>query len=237
MDSMKEKIIGILGGMGPEATRDLFANIIQFTPSKKDQEHLHIIIDNNPKIPDRTAAIIAYGEDPVPFMVESGLRLTQSGVDFIVIPCISAHYFIEELRSQLNVPVLSALEEVGKAIKKSGSIITVGLLATDGTIKGGRFIEKLAEYGLETLVPNKGYQQSVMKAIYTIKADPEGRKRNQCRRWLKSASNHLIANEAEVIIAGCTEIPLVLLPEDISVPLYNPLEIIAKAAVEKSRAN
>ena len=120
---MKEKIIDILGGMGPEATRDLFANIIQFTPSKKDQNHLHIIIDNNPKIPDRTAAIIADGEDPVPFMVESGLRLAQSGVDFIVIPCISAHYFIEELRSQLNVPVLSALEEVGKAIKKSGSII------------------------------------------------------------------------------------------------------------------
>ena len=86
-------------------------------------------------------------------------------------------------------------------------------------------------------MPNKGYQQSVMKAIYTIKADPEGRKRNQCRRWLKSASNHLIANEAEAIIAGCTEIPLVLLPEDISVPLYNPIEIIAKAAVEKSRAN
>ena len=163
---MKEKIIGILGGMGPEATRDLFANIIQFTPSKKDQDHLHIIIDNNPKIPDRTAAIIADGEDPVPFMVESGLRLAQSDVDFIVIHCVSAHYFIEELRSQLNVPVLSALEEVGKAIKKSGSIITVGLLATDGTIKGGRFIEKLAEYGLETLVPNKGYQQSVMKAIY-----------------------------------------------------------------------
>ena len=234
---MKEKIIGILGGMGPEATRDLFANIIKFTPSKKDQDHLHIIIDNNPKIPDRTAAIVGDGEDPVPFMVESGLKLVQSGVDFIVLPCISAHYFIEELRSQLNVSVLCVLEEVGKTIKKSGSIITVGLLATDGTIKGGHFKEKLAEYGLETLVPNKSYQQSVMKAIYTIKADAEGHKRNQCHRWLKSASDHLVAKGAATIIAGCTEIPLVLLPEDISVPFYNPLEIIAKAAVEKSRAN
>jgi aspartate racemase len=233
---MKEKIIGILGGMGPEATRDLFANIIQFTPAKKDQDHLHIIIDNNPKIPDRTTAIVADGEDPVPFMVESGLRLEQSGVNFIVIPCISAHYFIEELRLQLNVPVLSALEEVCKAIKKNGSIITAGLLTTDGTIKGGHFKEKLAEYGLKTLVPTKGYQQHVMKAIYTIKADAEGRKRDQCGRWLKSASDHLIANGAAIIIAGCTEIPLVLLPEDVSVPLYNPLEIIAKAAVEKSKA-
>lgn len=234
---MKEKIIGILGGMGPEATRDLFANIIRLTPSKKDQDHLHIIIDNNPKIPDRTAAIVADGEDPVPFMVESGRRLMKSGVDFIVIPCVSSHYFIEELRSQLSVPVLSILEEVGKAITKSGSNIAVGLLATNGTIKGGHFKEKLAEYELETLVPNKSYQQSVMKAIYTIKADPEGRKRNQCRRWLKSAANHLIANGAANIIAGCTEIPLVLLPEDVSVPLYNPLEIIAKASVKKSMAN
>ena len=168
---MKEKIIGILGGMGPEATRDLFTNIIQFTPAKKDQDHLHIIIDNNPKIPDRTAAIVANGENPVPLMVKSGLKLAQSGVDFIVIPCISAHYFIEELRSQLNVPILSVLEEVVKAIKKSGSINTIGLLATDGTIEGGHFKEKLAEYGLKTLVPNKGYQQYVMKAIYTIKED------------------------------------------------------------------
>lgn len=232
---MREKIIGILGGMGPEATRDLFANIIRFTPSKKDQDHLHIIIDNNPKIPDRTAAIIADGEDPVPFMVESGRRLAQSGVDFIVIPCISAHYFIDQLRSQVNVPILSVLEEVGKAVKKS-TVITVGLLATDGTITGRHFKEKLAEYGLETLVPNKGYQQSVMKAIYTIKSDPKGRKRNQCRVWLKLAANHLIANGAATIIAGCTEIPLALFSEDISVPLYNPLEIIAKAAVKKCKA-
>ena len=234
---MKEKIIGILGGMGPEATRDLFANIIKFTPSKKDQDHLRIIIDNNPKIPDRTAAIVGDGEDPVPFMVESGLKLEQSGVDFIVIPCISAHYFIEELRSQLSVPILCMLEEVGKAIKDSGSVITVGLLATDGTIAGGHFKEKLAKYGFKTLVPTKDYQLSVMKAIYTIKSDVKGRKRNQCRRWLKSASDHLISNGASIIIAGCTEIPLVLLPEDVSVPFYNPLEIIAKAAVEKSQAN
>jgi len=152
-----------------------------------------------------------------------------------VISCISAHYFIEELRSQLKVPILSALDETCKVVKASSSISTIGLLATDGTIEGGHFREKLAEYGLKTIVPNKSFQQSVMKAIYTIKADPEGQKRNQCHRWLKSAANHLIANGAEGIIAGCTEIPLVLCPEDISVPLYNPLKIIAKVAVEKSR--
>jgi len=84
---MTEKIIGILGGMGPEATIDLFYKIIKFTPAKKDQDHLRIIIDNNPKIPDRTAAILGKGEDPIPALRETAKNLEKAGADFIIIPC------------------------------------------------------------------------------------------------------------------------------------------------------
>jgi aspartate racemase len=105
---MKEKTIGILGGMGPEATLDFFGKIIQNTPATSDQEHLRVIIDNNPKIPDRTEAILGKGESPVPVMVQGGLSLAKAGADFIVIPCISAHFFLDELRCNLSLPIISA---------------------------------------------------------------------------------------------------------------------------------
>lgn len=95
---MSEKVIGILGGMGPEATLDCFAKIIQNTPAKKDQEHLRIIIDSNPKVPDRTAAIIGNGESPVPLLVEGCRSLQRAKADFIIIPCVSAHFFLAEVR-------------------------------------------------------------------------------------------------------------------------------------------
>lgn len=234
---MKEKIIGILGGMGPEATCDFFANIIQLTPAEKDQNHLHIIIDNNPKIPDRTAFIMADGEDPLPYMVESGRKLEQAGVDFIVIPCISAHYFLDKLKNKLNTPILSVFDEVSKTIKSHDNIYRVGLLATDGTIAGGHFQQKLEEFGLKTIVPDNHLQPDVMKAIYFIKGDPEHKKRAQCQSWLKSVVNHLIKRGVSGIIAGCTEIPLALKAEDLDVPLFDPLKILAKAAVEKCKVN
>ena len=87
---MNEKTIGILGGMGPEATLDCFAKIIKNTPAKKDQEHLRVIIDSNPKIPDRPAAIIGKGESPVPALIHGCRCLQLAGADFIIIPCVTA---------------------------------------------------------------------------------------------------------------------------------------------------
>ncbi|MBU1208003.1 MAG: aspartate/glutamate racemase family protein [Proteobacteria bacterium] len=101
---MREKTIGILGGMGPEATLLMFAKILENTPAAKDQEHLRMIIYNNPKIPERLPAILGVGENPVPVMVESGLSLIKAGADFIVIPCISAHFFYKTSVSSLIFP-------------------------------------------------------------------------------------------------------------------------------------
>ena len=108
---MREKVIGILGGMGPEATLNLFEKIIQYTSTSKDQDHLRVIIDNNPKIPDRTQAIFGLGENPVPMMVQSGLALSKAGADFLIIPCVSAHHYLEELRRQIGLPIMSILDE------------------------------------------------------------------------------------------------------------------------------
>ncbi len=103
---MAEKVVGILGGMGPEATADFFAKVIALTPAKRDQDHLRIIINNNPKIPDRTEAILAKDEALFPILVETAKSLERAGVDFIVIPCNTVHYFYEDLVREVSIPIL-----------------------------------------------------------------------------------------------------------------------------------
>lgn len=233
---MEEKVIGILGGMGPEATLDFFGKIIQSTPATIDQEHLRLIIDNNPKIADRTEAILEKGESPVPMMVQSSLSLEKAGADFIVIPCISAHFFLDELRRKLSLPILSALDEISVLITRDHpDIEAVGLLATKGTIHGGLFHKRLLERSTTTLVPDPDDQERVMGAIYKIKALTASQVREECKETLIDIASNLIKKGSQGIIAGCTEIPLVLEPEDLTVPLFDPLLILAKAAVREAR--
>jgi len=232
---MTEKIIGIVGGMGPEATLDLYREIIRATPAQKDQDHLRVIIDSNPKIPDRTPAIIGDGENPVPAMVMSCRVLERAGADFGVIPCISAHYFIEEMRAQIDLPILSVFDAVSaRIVDHHPDINSVGLLATSGTVQGGRFARRLADHGIATIVPESHIQANLMDAIYRIKASQDPAERAKSKAILVSAAEHVINRGAQGIIAGCTEIPLELKPRDLSQPLFNPLEILARAAVDRA---
>ena len=137
---MDPKTIGILGGMGPEATVDCFDKIIKNTPAAKDQDHLRVVIDSNPKVPDRTAAIIGGGESPVPVMVAGCRALQRAGADFIIIPCVSAHVFLADVRQQIELPVLSIFDAVAEAVTRDHPAIkVVGLLGTTGTVSGGLF--------------------------------------------------------------------------------------------------
>ncbi len=230
------KIIGILGGMGPEATLDLYAKIIRATPATKDQDHLRVIIDSNPKVPDRTPAIIANGESPVPTMLESGKVLEKAGVDFIIIPCISAHFFLDELQRDLEVPILSAFDAVAEKISNEfPDVKTVGLIATTGTIQGGKFAQRLLQNTIATVAPDENDQKTIMDIIYHIKSTQKPDVRRQCKADLIRVSQNLIKNGAQGIIAGCTEIPLELKAEDLAVAFFDPLRILAEAAVGKAR--
>jgi len=230
---MPEKIIGILGGMGPEATIDLFYKIIKFTPAEKDQDHLRIIIDNNPKIPDRTAAILGKGEDPLPALRETAQNLEKSGADFIIIPCNTAHYFLPSIQESVKIPILNMIEETAKETqKKIPSIKKVGLLASIGTYKTEIYHQHFKKYNIEIIYPEKEDREEVMKIIYAVKAGDlsEGIKRN-----IIKIAQKLIDKGAEAIIAGCTEIPLILKEGDISIPIIDPTQVLAKAAVQKAK--
>ena len=232
---MAEKVIGILGGMGPEATLDCFEKIIKNTPAGKDQDHLRVIIDSNPKIPDRTAAILGKGQSPLPLLLEGCRTLQQAGADFIIMPCISAHFFQEELRQQITLPFVSIFDVVATSISHDHKEIkVVGLLGTTGTIRGGLFQKRLREEGIETVLCDSKVQDQVMAAIYDIKKVQANRSREAVTASLSAAAQVLVDSGAQGIIAGCTEIPLVLSTADVTVPYFDSLLILARAAIRRA---
>jgi aspartate racemase len=234
---MKEGIIGILGGMGPEATADLFHKIIKNTEATKDQDHLRILVDNNPKIPDRTPAMLGSGRSPLPMMIETARNLGRAGADFIVIPCVSAHYFIAELRERIAIPVISIIDEVADEVERRlPGARRVGLMATTGTIRTGPFQDRLREAGVEILVPPPEDQENlVMSAIYGASGIKAGFLSPENRRKILRASQALIEKGAQGIIGGCTEIPLVIQEHDLEVPFFDSLNILALAAIRQAK--
>ena len=232
---MTTKTIGILGGMGPEATVDCFDNIVRNTPAAKDQDHLRVVIDSNPAVPDRTAAIVADGQSPVPVMVSGCEALQRAGADFIIIPCVSAHFFLADVQQQIELPILSIFDAVAEAIKREHpEINTVGLLGTTGTVRGGLFQQRLMEDGILTIVPEDAVQSKIMSAIYDIKNAEADRTRSEIRNALISAAESLISHSpegAEGIIAGCTEIPLALRQKHLPLPYFDAVTILARAAI------
>jgi aspartate racemase len=234
---MPEKIIGILGGMGPEATIDLYTKIVKGTKVKKDQDHLRILIDNNPKIPDRTLAIKKKGPSPLPQLIRSAKILENAGADFIIIPCVTAHCYLKPLQKRIKIPILHLIE-ISVQYLKTGwkGISKIGLLATTGTIQTGLFQKALSHTGIGVVLPDPEIQENwVMEAIYGKQGIKVMGPTENSRRLVLKASEKLVHLGAQAIIAGCTEVPLVLKDGDLSVPLIDPISILAKAAIERAK--
>lgn len=234
---MSEKIIGILGGMGPAATVDLFTKIVERTKVKKDQDHLRILIDNNPKIPDRTLAIRGKAPSPLPELVRSAKILEDAGAGFIVIPCVTAHYYYDSLQKRIKIPILHVVEETVKYIeKKMKGMGKIGLIATEGTIHTGLFQKAFSNNAMELILPTPEVQRKwVMEAIYGKKGIKAIGPSEHSKRLIRKASDSLIKQGAQAIIAGCTEVPLVLKGGDLPVPVIDPISVLASRAVGKAR--
>ena len=229
------KVIGILGGMGPEATLDCFGKIIKNTPAKTDPEHLRVVIDSNTGIPDRIAAILGDGESPVPALIEGCRGLEKAGADFIIIPCVTVHFFLPQIQAESPLPVLSIIDAVAEGIQRDfPETKTVGLLGTIATVESGLFQKRLAREKIHTLVPDRAQQLKIVAAIKDIKDTRPSRTQSEITNDLIAASVSLTDREpdgADAIIAGCTEIPLALGQEHLRVPYFDSLTILARAAI------
>jgi aspartate racemase len=235
---MAEKIIGILGGMGPEATIDFFTKIVKGTKVRKDQDHLRILIDNNPKIPNRTLAIQGKGPSPLPQLVQSARVLERAGAQFIVIPCVTAHHFYDSLQKKVRIPMVHIVWETRRYLQNHfKKIDKIGLLATTGTLQSGLFQNAFAHTKIELIVPPPDAQKNqVMEAIFGKEGIKAFGPSVKSKRLIREVSRKLIRQGAQVIIAGCTEVPLVLKEGDLPVPVIDPVAVLAKVAIEKAQA-
>jgi len=210
--------------MGPEATVYFLRLLVELTPARRDQEHVPVVVVSDPRVPDRSEHILRGGPDPVPAMVR-GLRLLEAaGVDLVVIPCVTAHAFLDRLREAVSVPIMDIVEEAALAVEAMGAS-RVGVLATDGALASGVIESRMERVGVELVLPER--QGRVMEAIYRIKA---GEKEEPGRVLLEEARS-MLERGAEVILAGCTEVPLVLSRSD--VPLVDPMEEAARAVLRE----
>lgn len=234
---MRERVIGVLGGMGPEATIDLFTRIVKLSGARTDQEHLRILIDNNPKIPSRTLAIQRRGPSPIPELRRSARALAAAGADFLVMPCVTAHCFYRRLQRSSPVPVLHLVEEIAAHVRaRFPQAGTVGLLATTPAIEAGLFQQAFRGSSIGVLAPTSGVQtRYVMRAVFGKKGIKAIGPSAWSKRLILDAAGTLVARGAQVVIAGCTEVPLVLRDGDLSVPVVDPITVLAQAAIERAR--
>ena len=232
---MKERVIGILGGQGPEATLDLFRRIIENTPAKTDQEHFRTVIDCNPKGPNPNSAITRGTADPTPTLCATARNLEKAGADFIIIPCNTVHIFPDAIQASVSIPIYSIVDEtVDVLLAQVPQISQVGLLASPAVVAKGLYAKKLGAKGVGTITPHEEGIQLVHDVIFAVKAGDKG---PRVKAKLLKAANDLISRGAGAIILGCTELPLVLGPGDLSVPAIDTLEVLALAAVREVQAN
>lgn len=222
------KTVGILGGMGPLATVDLFKKIVTLTQAGSDNEHIHIIIDNNTEIPDRTDHIINNGENPENHLIKSALKLEMMGADVLIMPCNTAHFFYDKVVKYISVPFLNMIEETAKEIiGKFPSYKRTGLLATEGTCRAGVYDRVFEKYGIELIKPDSENQKYVTELIYGIK---QGRSNMDITGFYKVIS-WFKEQGVDVLILGCTELPVAFAMYDIRVNYLDPTRILACSAI------
>lgn len=225
--------VGILGGMGPAATAMLFNKIIDYTPAEKDQDHVNCVIINDPHVPDRTKYILGIGESPVPRLLNNLEKLYNAGADVALIPCMTAHSFIEDLEKSSPIPIINAIKLTDQYIKeKHPNVKKVGLLATTGSVLSGVYKKNLS---IELVVPDEKNQRDLMNAIYDKNGIKAGNTTIESTNRVKKVINSMRQQDIQAVIAGCTEISLVINEDNVQMPVIDPLLLLAKEAVRITR--
>ena len=224
-----KKSIGILGGMGPMATADIFTKIVAHTKANADSEHIRIYIDNDPAIPDRTGAILAGGPDPVPEMTAALRNLEKCGADCILLPCNTAHYFLPRLQDMTKIPFLSMPQATARACAGAFPGKTAGLMATTGTLSTGLYEKAMEAAGVKFAVPDEAGRKALMQVIYEgVKADADP---ESYREAMAFAMDGLKAQGADYFVLACTELPLAFSALALTEPFIDPTLELALEAI------
>lgn len=224
------KTAGVMGGMGPDATVDFMAKVIALTDSGRDQDHIHMLVDQDPTVPNRQEAINSGVDNVSSHLAEMARRLEAGGADFLVMVCNTAHVFLDEVHATRCIPFISIIDEsVGEIERICPGARCVGVMATDGCLDTNIYQDAIAASGRTSVVPDEENLRLLMHWIHAIKA---GDQSDEVKQGMASVARALVNDGAEVLIAGCTEIPIVFGGDDFAVPVVASTDILARRTVE-----
>lgn len=227
-DQVREKVAGILGGMGPEATVDLMHRIIRLTPADDDIDHIRCIVDNNPKVPSRIKAIIeGGGEDPGPCLAEMARKLETWGADFLVIPCNTAHYYYSYVQRAVKIPVINLIDiAVDEFISNHGDLSSAGILASTAVIMTGLYEKRFKSKAIDVVYPDAMHQQRLLGVIKNIKA---GRTGKDTRQAFGEICENLAEKGVQSAIIACTELGVI--GDNLPIHTIDAAELLAREIV------
>lgn len=230
-----EKIVGIIGGMGPEATVDFMHRLIAATPARDDKDHLHVLADNNPKIPSRIAALIeGTGEDPTPVLCRMAQGLESQGADFLVIPCNTAHHYLPAIARSVRIPVLDMVElSVKKLLAAGTGLRRIGMLASPAVRLVGLYSERMEGAGLQALYPRAAEEDALLAVIKAVKA---GQFSDRHRKDYAKIAKSLGEAGAEAFLIACTELSVIGPPDGVTAPVIDTLDVLVQATIATARS-
>lgn len=231
----QQPVLGVLGGMGPSATTDFLQRLIRSTPATRDQDHLATVIYSNPATPDRSDARLGRGPDPYPHLLHGIEFLDSAGCDLIAIPCNTAHYWYDALSAATDCPIVHIVDALAQRLgePKKGHA-TLGLLATDGTVRERLYHSRLESRGYRVVdLADLGASNPVMLAVRREKAgDSKG-----ARQALSTAIDLFADRGVHQVVVACTDLSAVAargLPDG-GPPVTDASQTLAAECVERLR--
>jgi aspartate racemase len=229
---MVEKVLGVLGGMGPLASAQFMLRFTLLTPADRDQDHIPAVLWSDPRIPDRTRGKMAGGDDPLPWLLRGIAGLKQAGASAIAIPCNTAHGWYQEMAHAAGLPILHIVDAAAADLRRMGiGPGKIGLMGTAATLAMRLYQEILSGQGWECITPDDDQMaRCVAPAIALVKANRVA----DAYEPLAAVVNDLAARGATAVVLGCTEIPLGIQagPRDgLHAPIVDTIDALARASI------
>jgi len=228
------RMLGVLGGMGPLASAEFMRRLTLLTPAARDQDHIPAVLWSDPRVPDRTAARIAGGEDPLPALLRGIRGLEAAGAGAIAIPCNTAHGWFDAMQAATRLPILHIVDAAAEELARLGAASgPIGVMGTAGTLAMRLYQQRLEARGYACLVPEPSeMDRLVTPAIAQVKANEVA----ASYAPLAEAATRLVARGARAVVLGCTEIPLgIAAGPALPFPVCDTLDALARAAIGWAR--
>ena len=220
------RVVGVIGGMGPEATVELMRRVTARTRALDDADHVHLLIESNPQIPSRIAYLLeGTGSDPLPELLRIARNLQGAGADALAMPCNTAHHYAGQIQAALSIPLLDMVKLTVANIAAASSGARVGLLASTAVLRVGVYAREFAEQGLEVVVPRR--QDELMALIRGVKRGETG-----AAAELRLAEiGAELEGHCEIALIACSELSLIRTHLAERLRVVDSLDVLADAVV------